>query len=556
MTAVSNLRANLALATLAVAMLLGGCNVGSTSSTAPEPSTPVIVPTPVAASASVSVTTGQIQTSVAQGETTIVRLQGHWSGSNLAGRAVYLQVTDSAQTFTLPAARVASQGAFAFELDTRSSLATGVHRGYLGVRACFDSACSQVIGSSAVPAAYAVTVTSTSEPPPREEGHDWTTWQGDANHSGYVPVRLDVAKFKRLWTWQAPANHGVMELVSGSGAVFVASVAAQTAETAPTLTQLQALELDSGSVRWQVDTQLANAQPSSLAQGQIAVMGAGQLRYYAPSTGTLTHQVDLETGTPSYPMLAATPHQQALFAYINTYGATAARIDANASGARWNTGSGYLRGTTPAVDEQNVYLHDGRSLQVLDRDNGVLLSQVIDPDYTPPPGAGERLVRNPNGAPMLGSRGNVIARVGHYDHYTRPELRLASYSVLRNMREWISLGSYSVAPAHGNGVVYVASNRRGVFDALDERNGAHLWQWQPALPVAEGSFVHNVVLTQNLAFVSTQGAVYALDLQTRQPVWRYPASGSLSLAAGRVLLIRTTTSTGISDGRIIAIGLQ
>jgi outer membrane protein assembly factor BamB len=63
-----------------------------------------------------------------------------------------------------------------------------------------------------------------------------------------------------------------------------------------------------------------------------------------------------------------------------------------------------------------------------------------------------------------------------------------------------------------------------------------------------------VVVTKNLAFVSTNRAVYAIDLATHQPVWSYPVAGMLAVSGNGMLYIvegsRTTT------GRLIAITLK
>ena len=85
-----------------------------------------------------------------------------------------------------------------------------------------------------------------------------------------------------------------------------------------------------------------------------------------------------------------------------------------------------------------------------------------------------------------------------------------------------------------------------------ERDGRVLWSW--ALPAGDTGFHHNVVLTDNLVFVSTDRAVYALDLKTHAPVWQYAQGGSLAISGGGILYI--TTGVHASDGRLVAVKLM
>jgi hypothetical protein len=54
------------------------------------------------------------------------------------------------------------------------------------------------------------------------------------------------------------------------------------------------------------------------------------------------------------------------------------------------------------------------------------------------------------------------------------------------------------------------------------------------------SFLSEVLLTQNIAFVSTNTAVYGIDITTHQTVWSYPAVGGarLALSANGILYLQ------------------
>lgn len=106
-------------------------------------------------------------------------------------------------------------------------------------------------------------------------------------------------------------------------------------------------------------------------------------------------------------------------------------------------------------------------------------------------------------------------------------------------------------PAVAHGVIY-AGHWSPVLDALSETTGEVLWSW-PGMP-GDNGFHRNVIVTDNLLFVSSDQAVYALDLETHEPVWSYPVPGMLAISAQRILYI--VEGANVSSGRLIAIQLD
>ena len=103
-----------------------------------------------------------------------------------------------------------------------------------------------------------------------------------------------------------------------------------------------------------------------------------------------------------------------------------------------------------------------------------------------------------------------------------------------------------------NGVIYAGRNNPKSLDALDEHTGQVLWSWPGTATDAE--FHRNVVVTNNLVFVSTDQAVHAVDLVTHQLVWSYPVPGMLALSASGTLYI--VEGAREPTGRLIAIRLR
>src|SRR5262249_53575357 len=84
-------------------------------------------------------------------------------------------------------------------------------------------------------------------------------------------------------------------------------------------------------------------------------------------------------------------------------------------------------------------------------------------------------------------------------------------------------------------VVYAFHANTSTIDAISDANGQVLWSWP--LPTNDSTPTENMVVTDNLLFLSTLQNVYAIDLATHQAVWTYPSHGILVLSNNLVLYI-------------------
>jgi outer membrane protein assembly factor BamB len=111
---------------------------------------------------------------------------------------------------------------------------------------------------------------------------------------------------------------------------------------------------------------------------------------------------------------------------------------------------------------------------------------------------------------------------------------------------WMIQGDYPKTPAYNAGIVYAVNNDPVRLEARSEVDGALLWSWVP--PAAgDIAFKSEVLLTNNLAFVSTNLSTYAVDLTTHKAVWSYPVTGNLALSSNGVLYLEgTNTLTAIN----------
>jgi outer membrane protein assembly factor BamB len=83
----------------------------------------------------------------------------------------------------------------------------------------------------------------------------------------------------------------------------------------------------------------------------------------------------------------------------------------------------------------------------------------------------------------------------------------------------------------------VANERPLRLEARAEADGSLLWSWTPPF-AGDRNFNSEVLLTDNLAFISTNKATYAIDLASHQTVWSYPLMGRLALSQSGILYVR------------------
>jgi outer membrane protein assembly factor BamB len=191
--------------------------------------------------------------------------------------------------------------------------------------------------------------------------------------------------------------------------------------------------------------------------------------------------------------------------------------------------------STPAVDDGRTYYYDGTALHVYDAFSGTTLASIPDPDFVTQ-GMGMF------GAPIVGSPDSVTSFSGAADSgrassdVEQYESRqLVNFSIASQSIRWRTVDAYMTPPAVANGVVYAGRSDQKIFNAISEATGEVLWSWVP--DGSDTGFHRNVVVTRNLAFVSTDKAVYAIDLVSHKPVWSWPTPGSISISGDGYLFI-------------------
>jgi hypothetical protein len=198
---------------------------------------------------------------------------------------------------------------------------------------------------------------------------------------------------------------------------------------------------------------------------------------------------------------------------------------------------------TPAVDASYAYAYTGGTLNWVNNTTGASVGSIADPTWQ---WAGYSV----HGAPVLGAANSVIAiNVGNPSANSLIDFNTSTKTV-----SWSAAGPYAGNPAYASGKIYAINKAPIRLEARSEAAGTLQWSWSPPTS-SETGFVGDVLVTNNLVFLSTNTTVYAIDTTTHQGVWSAPTSGYLALSENGVLYI-VEGANFVTTGRIYAVNVK
>ncbi len=430
-------------------------------------------------------------------------------------------------------------GAYTFSLDTIAALDKGHYQGSVTLKLCADAACltPQAVASVTVP--YDITVLSKDDAWAGDkltpltawsDAGDWGMFQGNAAHTGAVPVALNPDKFSLRWRTgpiAAPDNYNAgytATLVAANGLFYSAGN-----------NMLQARREFDASVAWSYSVaglEYPSVNPPAVADGAVYMMAGRQ-------NATSMFGFDAATGVVRFrtPMvsqwdasLAPTAVAGALYTSGGSYGGMygfgpAGDVMFSASISPSNS-------WTPALDATQGYAYTGDSLTVFNRKTGATLQKIVDYEDT-------NYFYQVGGAAVLGAPGTAYA--AHYGNASvnsgTPGNSLMKFDTVKGLIDWRVKGSYPVTPAYLDGALYVPNGNPYRVEIRSETDGALRWSWTPQ-SAADTGWAAEPIVTKTHLFVSTGSTTYALDLRSHKPVWSYPAGGKLALSRNGVLYIQ------------------
>jgi outer membrane protein assembly factor BamB len=427
-------------------------------------------------------------------------------------------------------------GSYFARFRTNPSLPQGRHQGRLEVHLCQDKACAMEHSGSPwyLPYDFQIIPSTNLTPLTRwDQVPDWETFQGNAAHSGYVPVTLDSSRFSPRWHWTAPADTGELSpLVVANGLLYLTSSGQYSSGSPPRLFALR--ERDSER-QWQLDFTVSDINPPAVSGGKVyASTGTGYnnafMWSFDATTGAQLSKVSFSSQGQRY--FVPTIEGGVVYANGGYFGGMYAFGFADGA-QRWFRELPQYNEWTPAVDAKYVYAYTGGLFSALDKSTGTVAFTLGQANSG---GGGSTCV-----APVIGSSGSVVVASGG---------QLVSFNPASRAKNWTLEGPYGGNPVSANGVIYATHLSPYRLEARSEATGELLWSWAPAgfadAPFFYGSSGHSsgLLVTDNLVFVSTSRRVYAIDLATHAPVWSYWEPGSLALSANGVLYVQSANSLG------------
>ena len=517
---------------LLTGVALAGCGGGGGSSTPPPPPAP---PAPT-----MTVQSGSISRVIAKD--TSIHLEVSAQAANFTPTGtLYASAGDGASLVQAPVTVTSNgSGGYTFALDTLPTKPGGHYTGTLTIKLCSDQACSvaQAVPSISVP--FDVTVQTSDSAWPGDKltalsawsgVADWSTFQGNNAHTGYVPVEVKADQIQLRWKRGAVNGSG-----SGYNALISPLVTANGRFFASGNKKLSAYQESDGTEIWSYDTsglQYPSVNPPAVDDG-VVYMAAGQqqstyMMAFDAANGSLRMKAAMSSQWENY--LSPVVQGGAVYTNGGSYGGLYAFAT---TGERLFFGN--LSQTSvwsPAADARAIYAYTGDALTMFEPKTGAVLASIKDSNFT-------NYVYQVGGSAVIGANGGVYAAAYANGYLNDGGIgnALLRFDTARGFLDWRVPGVYRVNPAYADGVLYAPNRNPYRVEARAETDGALLWSWIPPLS-GETSFQAPPVVTKNLLFISTNLNTYAIDLKSHKAVWSYPAAGFLAISQNGILYIQS-----------------
>jgi outer membrane protein assembly factor BamB len=321
---------------------------------------------------------------------------------------------------------------------------------------------------------------------------DWPTYQGNTQHTGYVPIALDPEDFSLRW--ERTLSNSLKPVSAATGRVFIG-----------TTSELSCLDARDGETLWSV-SDYCQHQPT-YAYGNVYLQ-VGRHSSSTPKSYLKAYTAD--QGEPVftspfsqqwYTWLAPAVYDGGVYIGGGYYGGMYG-FDAFSGDQMWSRSLPQEDGWTPAVDGDYSYAFVEGTLYAINRHYGTQ-------DFTIEAGSSSSTQ-----VPVKGSYNDILVTNGS---------TLYCLNLLNKEIKWEISGSYSAMPSVAEGVVYAVNN--GALEARDEGTGSFIWSWTPP----EGNLKSPFIVTETHVIACTNTNTYTIEILSRDSDWSYPATGSLSL---------------------------
>jgi len=421
------------------------------------------------------------------------------------------------------------QQTYSISLPLNGNLAVGQYNSTLEVRVCQDdpSICNKPVSGSPWRLPLSVNVTSTINLKaltvlPGVPA--WSTHQGNAGHTGAIAATVDPSAFTRRFN--VPTTDQYASTIAADGNVIYV---VRGSRTSSPIWTLQAISENSGTELWHVNLgSLYNVNPPAAANGKVYLTSTGHgdsyIWVFDQATGGLLAKQAMWSQWSSY--MAPTLYNGSVYSNYGYYGGMA-KYDATSGSQQWTVSLAQYDGWTPAVDSQYAYTYVGGVFSAVNSATGKIEYSVTDPRFE-----------------WRGWSASSSVVLGNGMLYSTEGGRLTALNLATRAISWYVQGNGATGqPALSAKTLYLLHANGTVLEARDPASGAA--QWVASL----GGNYNQVVVTDNLAFVSNASKTLAVDLSTRQVVWSYPLGGTLAISQRGVLYI-------VAPQKIAAVNLK
>lgn len=537
----SSLRMSLLAICVLVGSTLGGCGGGSSGSGNNGTSN--------TDSVSLSFSPGSLSANLLQGLSTTLSVTATATVHGTISGTLYVVIVDASGVMEPnPEISSVAPGFYTTVFTTNPSLPVGEQVGSLQVKVCGDPACGTLYGTASLPYDFKVTsATNLTTLSPLTGANDWQTYQGNMEHTGFVPVTLDASAFSPRWLIENPH-------LSGAAGVYV-TVSPVVSDSAKQLAffSSQNTEGDSsyfyavhehdGTLAWSVDLTATTryqypSHPAIFNDTVYATIDDG--------SGTLSSSFvayDAQTGTVKFkqPISSGIGAGEPVVSGNTAYVAQVRAFDATTGAPLWSSATNGNSNFSPTLDSQNVYFYVPNSINVttpgfsaVDQASGSAQFAIGRPAAP----LGSVQISFSGGTPVLDGAGGAVVALSGDINFSDP---LDHFNFSTQTLDWEIQGIYSSPVALAGGTVYAGNSSPYQMEARSVTNGQLLWSWAP--PTADGNNqFYGIVATNNLLFVSTDMYTYAVDMTTHAAVWSYPMGGELSISRSGILYINGPTN--------------
>ncbi|CUI04906.1 hypothetical protein BN2497_4589 [Janthinobacterium sp. CG23_2] len=459
------------------------------------------------------------------------------STSTVLGEQVHVALTDPAGILAAPVGvRALSDRQFAATLVPAKGLVPGVYTSKLEVRACADdpAVCHLPYAGSPWTLALKVTVLPADKVKPLPvlpQLGPWSTYRGNPAHTGYVPGSFDPASFALRWQRLFENQDGRVTAPAHDNGLVFQGVVTYRGDRA----ELVAISEESGADVWRTSLGLmSKLNPPAAANGKVYLTSTSReeasLWVFDQKTGKLLSRQKMDA--QGRYALAPAVLGDTLYAPNGSAGGLS-QFRADGQQPAWSSTLPAFADWTPAVDGSHAYVYlDGR-LYAIGVADGRLAYQVDDPDHQWPSYSGGTLVLSDNQFGFVSDSGRLVA-----------------FNLARRTHAWTLQGKRVTTPSYAKGMLYLFNNTGGTLEAYAPDSGKLLWTAAKLSDPADPTWFDQLVVTDNLAFISSEDSTLALDLASGKTVWRYALGGKLSISDRGMLYIVSRS------GRVAAIGLQ